>query len=190
MTCSSIATTLHDILNKKDTRNSHQRCSIKKGVLRNFTKFTGEHVWQSLFSNKVAGHRPVTLLKRRLWYRCFPVNFVKFLRTSFLQNTSGRLLLWMHLCDKVIAITEDLSQGRWHWGVCPSSTFLRSKKKKWKQMKKRKGLKAETIKRLSPRSKYYCFSRSRVSRIQKYFSVFRGPSTLKSISPALFLALT
>ena len=36
---------------------------------------------------------PATLLKKRLWYRCFPVNFVKFLRTSFLQNTSGRLLL-------------------------------------------------------------------------------------------------
>ena len=26
-----------------------------------------------------------------LWRRCFPVNFAKFLRTSFLQNTSGRL---------------------------------------------------------------------------------------------------
>ena len=30
-----------------------------------------------------------TLLKKRLWYRRFPVNFVEFLRTSFLQNTSG-----------------------------------------------------------------------------------------------------
>ena len=30
---------------------------------------------------------------------------------------------------------------------------------------KRKGFKAETIKRLSPRSKYYCFSHSRASRI-------------------------
>ena len=28
-------------------------------------------------------------LKKRLWRRCFPVNFVKFLRTSFLHNTSG-----------------------------------------------------------------------------------------------------
>ena len=28
-----------------------------------------------------------------VWYRCVPVNFAKFLRTSFLQNTSGRLLL-------------------------------------------------------------------------------------------------
>ena len=37
--------------------------------------------------------RPATLLKKRLWHGCFPVNFAKFLRTPFLQNTSGRLLL-------------------------------------------------------------------------------------------------
>ena len=42
--------------------------------------------------NKVAALRPATLLKRRLWHRCFPVNFAKFLRTPFLQNTSGQLL--------------------------------------------------------------------------------------------------
>ena len=29
-------------------RSSYQRCSIKKGVLRNFTKFTGKHLCQSL----------------------------------------------------------------------------------------------------------------------------------------------
>ena len=65
---------------------------------------------------------------------------------------------------------------------------------------KRKGFKAETIKRLPPRSKYYFFSRSRASRIQKfflsanhggqqYFSVFHGPPTLKSILPALILKI-
>ena len=37
--------------------------------------------------------RHATLLKKSLWHRCFPVNFQKFLRTPFLQNTSGRLLL-------------------------------------------------------------------------------------------------
>ena len=74
-------------------RSSHQRCSMKKGVLKNFTKFTGKHLCQSLFFNKVAGLRPAALLKKRLWHRCFPVNFVKFLRTPFLQNTSGGLLM-------------------------------------------------------------------------------------------------
>ena len=71
-------------------RSSHQRCSMKKGLLRNFAKFTGKHLYQSLSFNKVAGfRRPATLLKERLWHRCFPVNFAKFLRTTFLQNTSG-----------------------------------------------------------------------------------------------------
>ena len=36
---------------------------MKKGVLRNFAKFTGKHLCQSLFFNEVAVLRPVTLLK-------------------------------------------------------------------------------------------------------------------------------
>ena len=64
-------------------RSSHQKCSMKKSVLRNFTKFTG----------KVADLIPATLLKMRLWHRYFPVNLTKFLRTPFLHNTSGQLLL-------------------------------------------------------------------------------------------------
>ena len=60
---------------------SHRRCSARIGVLRNFTKFRGKHLYQSLF------------IKKRLWHRCFPENFAKFLRTLFLQNVSGRLLV-------------------------------------------------------------------------------------------------
>ena len=73
-------------------RSSHQRCSVRKDVLRNFPKFTGKHLCQSLFFNKVAGLRPAALLKRRLWHRCFPVSFAKILRTPFLQNASGRVV--------------------------------------------------------------------------------------------------
>ena len=51
-------------------RSSH-RCSIKKVFLEK-----------------------ATLLKKSLWHKCFPVNFAKFLRTPFLQNTYGRLLLF------------------------------------------------------------------------------------------------
>ena len=36
-------------------RNSDRRCFVRKGVLRNFTKFTGKHLRQSFFFNKVAG---------------------------------------------------------------------------------------------------------------------------------------
>ena len=70
-------------------RSNRPEVLCKKYVLRNFAKFTGKHLCQRLFLNKVAGLRPATLLKKSFWHRCFPVNFAKFLRTPFLQNTSG-----------------------------------------------------------------------------------------------------
>ena len=38
---------------EKQNRSSHHRRSIKIGVLENFIKFTGTHVCQSPFFNKV-----------------------------------------------------------------------------------------------------------------------------------------
>ena len=62
------------------SRSSRPKVFCKKGVFRNFVNFTGKHLCQ----------RPATLLKKRLWRRCFLVKFAKFLRTFCLQNTSGR----------------------------------------------------------------------------------------------------
>ena len=59
-------------------RSSRPEVFCRKGVLRNFAKFTGKHMCQSLFFNKVERLRPATLLKKRLLHRCFPVNFEKF----------------------------------------------------------------------------------------------------------------
>ena len=73
--------------NKSHYRSSHRRCS-ERSVLSNFPKFTGKHLCQSLVFNKVAGLR-----QKRLWHRCFPVNFGKFLRTPFLTEQFWRLLL-------------------------------------------------------------------------------------------------
>ena len=58
-------------------RSSHQRCSIKKTVLKNFAIFTRKHLCWSLFLNNVAGLRPATLLKKRFQQMCFPMNFLK-----------------------------------------------------------------------------------------------------------------
>ena len=74
-------------------RNSRPEVFCKEAVLRSFTKFTGKHLYQSLFFNKATGLRSSTLLKKRLWDRCFPVNFVKFLRIPFLTEYLWRLLL-------------------------------------------------------------------------------------------------
>ena len=69
---------------------SHPQVFCEKGALRNFAKFTGKHLCQSLFFNKVAGLRPATLLKRRLWHKCFPANFAKFL--NFTEHLRWLLL--------------------------------------------------------------------------------------------------
>ena len=85
---------LHCLIHRT-AKSGHRRCSVKKSVLRNFTKFTGKHLCQSLLFNKVAGLRPAILLKKRLCHRCFPVNFLKFLRTPFftvhLRTTASQL---------------------------------------------------------------------------------------------------
>ena len=62
---------------------------LKKDVLKNFA---GKHLCQSFFFNKVAG-LPGTLLKKRLWHRCFPVNFANFLRTPIFKEH----LWWLFL---------------------------------------------------------------------------------------------
>ena len=67
-------------------RSSHQRCFIIKGVLRNFAKFTGKELCQSLFLFKVAGLWPATLLRKRLRHRFFPVTVAKFLRKTFYRT--------------------------------------------------------------------------------------------------------
>ena len=71
-----------------ETQKQPPELFYKKSVFENFAKSTGKHLCQSLFFNKVAA---ATLLKERLWHRFFPVNFEKFLRTPFLQNTSKKL---------------------------------------------------------------------------------------------------
>ena len=44
---------------------------------------------QTNLTDRTSIPRPANLLKKRLWHRCFPVNFAKFLSTPFLQNGSG-----------------------------------------------------------------------------------------------------
>ena len=85
------------LLDVIEFRSSRPEVFCKKGVLRKFTEFAGKHLCQSPFFNKSAGLKPATLLKMRLWHRCFPVNFVKLklecLRTPFYIEYLRWLLL-------------------------------------------------------------------------------------------------
>ena len=76
-----------------------RRCSVKKVFLKISREFTAKHLCQSLFFNKVAALKSATLLKKRQWHRCFPLNFVKFPRTPFLTENLRWLLLRRRVDD-------------------------------------------------------------------------------------------
>ena len=77
-------------------RSSRSHVFYQIGVLKNFAKFTGKHLYLSLFFNNVTYLDLVTLLEKRLWHRHFLLNFARFFRVPFLQksNTSEELLLF------------------------------------------------------------------------------------------------
>ena len=54
-----------------------------KKVFLEISQNSKENTCASVFFNKVAGLWPATLLKKRPWHRCFPVNFAKFLKNNF-----------------------------------------------------------------------------------------------------------
>ena len=92
-------------------RSSHQRCSVKKVLLKNLQSSRENTCARVSFLIKLqASQHTVTPwyahvhVKKRLWHRCFPVNFANFLRTPLLQNTFERLLL-SFAADTVILLT-------------------------------------------------------------------------------------
>ena len=64
-------------------RSSHRRCSVRKGVLRNFAKLSGKHLCQSLFFNKVAVLRPVTISKKQTLRQMFSCEFCVISKSKF-----------------------------------------------------------------------------------------------------------
>ena len=71
----------------------------KIDVFENFAKLAGKHLYRSLFFNKVSCLQPAIFFKRLLRHKFLPVNFAKFLRTPFLQNTSRNCI-----CTKILSV--------------------------------------------------------------------------------------
>ena len=61
-------------------RSSHQRCSVRKGVLRNFAKFTGKRPCQSLLLNKVGACNSI---KKETLAQVFSYEFCKSSKNTF-----------------------------------------------------------------------------------------------------------
>ena len=90
----SDALNIHHFISQNNFKSSEtnaeaatRRCSVKIGVLNNFTKFTGKRMCQSFFFDKVAGLRPATLLKKRLWQSCF-LWICEIFKNTFFYRTS------------------------------------------------------------------------------------------------------
>ena len=93
--------------NKSFIKKQMPQGFCKNGVLKKFHKIHLKTlVLESLF-NRVSGLWPATLLKKRLQHKCFQVNFVKFWRTPFLQNTSV-IFLTVSVHKEVLYICSNL----------------------------------------------------------------------------------
>ena len=91
-------------------RSSHQRCSIKKCVLRNFTKFTGKHLRQSLFFNEVTG-QACNYIKKETLAQVFSCEFWEIYKSTFFTEhlwttASGNSLRNRHLLSWIKEITK------------------------------------------------------------------------------------
>ena len=90
-----------------------QKCSVKK-VFLEISEHSQENTCARVsFFNKVAGLKPATLLKKRLWHRRFPMNAVKFLRTPFhIEHLWWLLLKRSYICYHIICVTVPLKKIR------------------------------------------------------------------------------
>ena len=95
-------------------RSSYLEVFCRKGTLKKFREIHRKTPVPEPLFNKVAGLRPETLLKKRLWHRPFPVNFAKFLRTPFFIGHLRWLLLtlwrtnWAD-CKRIFCLFVSLS---------------------------------------------------------------------------------
>ena len=72
----------HKVIEAKCKEAVSRRCSIKKVFLEILQNSQENTCVRVSFLIKLQAW-PATLLKKKLWHKCFPVNYVKFLRTPF-----------------------------------------------------------------------------------------------------------
>ena len=70
-----------------------RRCSVKKVFLQILQNSQENTCARASFLIKLLA--PATLLRKKLWHRCFPVNSAKFVRTPFFIEHLRRLLLYV-----------------------------------------------------------------------------------------------
>ena len=83
---------LSAILPSPNTEAVARRCCVIKLFLK---------ISYNSHENTCTRVRPATVLKKRRWHRCFPVNFANFLRALILKN----IYEWLLLQIKIVALS-------------------------------------------------------------------------------------
>ena len=104
---------------------SHRRCSERRGVLRNFAKFTGKHLCQSLFFNKVACRRGCfctffnLLLLQTLIIECFQPQHIIILDISLSWYLLVQSQEWKHQNNvrNMLKVNNKTPEGRRFFGI-------------------------------------------------------------------------
>ena len=118
-------------------RRSQLMRSVRKGVLRNFAKFKGKHLWQSLFFNKVAGCCSC--------FRSFSCLFLLKISCLFHFNRKmkwkNEKILWrswnIYFFDQVsICLTSKISKEIWQMVIWSENVFKVSEYLFWHGIKK------------------------------------------------------
>ena len=93
------------VISKKDFQKQSSRGVLQKKVFLEISRNSQENTCAGVsFLIKFQASRPATLLKKRLWHRCFPVNFGKFLRILFFIEH----LWWLPLDFQVLEFSLSL----------------------------------------------------------------------------------
>ena len=93
------------------SRSSHQRCSIKKGVLKYFTKFTRKQLCQSVFFWKSCRPQTSNFLKRDTLAQVFSCEFCEFFKNTFFYRTTPvaasvfQRSRWLHYGNATLPVT-------------------------------------------------------------------------------------
>ena len=63
------------------------KCSVKKGLLEILQNLQDNACARVSFFIQLQAEPAITLFKKRLWHRCFPLKFAKFLRQPVFYRT-------------------------------------------------------------------------------------------------------
>ena len=92
-------------------------CSIKKVAPKSFTKFTGKHLSQSLFFNKVVTFRPINSIIKQHCSCCIMLIRIDTILSKNIQNTFQNLLF-----KKLLAQSGDQTDIFWKF-YSPADTL-------------------------------------------------------------------